>query len=58
LEDEIFQNLSRIPHAHVYRKKDIPPEYHYTNNRRIPAIILEPEEHYWISYNGSAGVSK
>ncbi|XP_045197523.2 bis(5'-adenosyl)-triphosphatase enpp4-like [Mercenaria mercenaria] len=56
LEDEVFKNLSRIPHAHVYRTKDIPRQYHYGNNRRIPMIIVEPEEHYWISFNGSAGV--
>ena len=58
LEDEIFQNLSRIPHARVYRRKDIPEEYHYKYNIRIPMIILEPEEHYWVSYNGSTGNGK
>lgn len=57
LEDEIFKNLSRIPNAHVYRRKDIPSHYHYSNNRRIPQIIVEPEEHYWISYNNSKGVA-
>lgn len=55
LEDEIFKNLSSIPHLHVYRKKDIPAEYHYRNNRRIDALLAEPDEHYWIKYNNSPG---
>lgn len=56
MEDEIYNNLSSVPHLHVYRKEEIPAAYHYTNNRRIDAILAEPDEHYWISSNNSRGV--
>ena len=58
MEDEIYNNLSSVPHLHVYRKEEIPAAYHYTNNRRIDAILAEPDEHYWISSNNSRGVRK
>lgn len=58
LEEEIYKNLTGIPHAHVYRRSEIPPQYHYMNNRRIPPIVLEPEEHYWVAYNNSNGTGK
>jgi len=58
LAKEIYSNLSGIPHTHVYYKHDIPREYHYTHNRRIAPIILEPEEHFWVSYNNSNGTGK
>ena len=44
--DIIYQNLTRNPIPHVrrvYRKEDIPDEYHWKNNRRIPPIFIDPE---------------
>lgn len=44
--EEIYQNLTRnqIPHVRrVFRKEDIPDEYHWKNNRRIPPIFIDPE---------------
>lgn len=56
-EDEIYKNLSSVPHLNVYKKDEIPAHYYYRNNRRIDAILAEPEEHYWISHNNSKGVA-
>lgn len=58
LIDEIYKNLSGIAHVHVYKKADIPAEYHFQHNRRIQEILVVPEEHYWVSYNNSNGSSK
>ena len=33
--DRIYTNLSAIPHYEVYRKSQIPNEYHYKDNIRI-----------------------
>lgn len=57
LGDEIIKNLTGVPHLRVYRREDIPADYHYTHNRRIPPILLEPDEHYWVCYNNSAHIS-
>lgn len=56
LKAEILKNLSSIPHVHVYRKQDIPNDYHYQNNRRIDPITVEPDEHYWVMYNNTPGI--
>ena len=44
--EEIYQNLTRNPIPHirkVFKKEDIPDEYHWKNNRRIPPIFIDPE---------------
>ena len=33
--DRIYTNLSRIPNYKVYKKSQIPKEYHYKDNIRI-----------------------
>ena len=33
--DQIYFNLSKIPHYEVYKKSQIPKEYHYQSNIRI-----------------------
>nr|KAG5708920.1 hypothetical protein BaRGS_009329 [Batillaria attramentaria] len=58
MEDSIYRNLSegaKKPGAHfqVYKKEDIPPQYHFTHNRRIMPIIVVAKENYSIAYNGS-----
>jgi len=47
------KNLSAVQHATVYRKADLPEEYHIKNNRRTAPIYVVPEEHYWCSYNNT-----
>lgn len=43
--DEIYDNLTKAknPHMTVYKKEDIPDEYHWKHNRRIPPIFINPE---------------
>ena len=46
MEEAIYRNLTRNPIPHVrkvFRKQDIPEEYHWKNNRRIPPIFIDPE---------------
>lgn len=31
----IYQNLSAVPNYQVYKKSQIPQEYHYQNNVRV-----------------------
>ncbi|CAF0945242.1 unnamed protein product [Didymodactylos carnosus] len=38
--DVIYENLTKIPHSVVYKKNDIPDNYHYKNNIRIGPILL------------------
>ena len=44
--DEIYTNLT-MPKSHkhlqVYKKAEIPQEYHWKHNRRIPPIFVEPD---------------
>ena len=54
--EEIYQNLTRnqIPHVRrVFRKEDIPNEYHWKNNRRIPPIFIDPEVGWLITSSRS-----
>lgn len=43
--DEIYRNLTSAnnPHITVYKKENIPDEYHWKHNRRIPPIFVDPE---------------
>lgn len=56
LGEEIIKNLSKINHLHVYRKEDIPDEFHYKHNRRIQPILVVTDEHYSLSHNASKEV--
>lgn len=38
--DEIRNNLTKIPNAKVYRKADIPAEYHYQTHEHIGDLII------------------
>ncbi|KAJ3046273.1 hypothetical protein HDV00_000086 [Rhizophlyctis rosea] len=46
-EDTIFEQLQKgseaSGHFRVWRRKDIPPEYHYSHTERIGPILLLPE---------------
>lgn len=51
-EDEIYKNLSAInEHVKVWKKSEIPPEYHYTNNKRIPPVLMAADEGWGIKEN-------
>ncbi|ELT97397.1 hypothetical protein CAPTEDRAFT_53527, partial [Capitella teleta] len=39
-EDAIYTKMSKVPNMSVYRKADIPAEYHYTFNRRISPLLF------------------
>lgn len=46
MEQAIYQNLTKNPIPHVrkvFRKEDIPEEYHWKTHRRIPPIFIDPE---------------
>ncbi|XP_013379790.1 ectonucleotide pyrophosphatase/phosphodiesterase family member 5-like [Lingula anatina] len=52
-EKEVYQNLSKAPHLHVYLKKDVPEDYHYKHNRRIQPIVVEPDLGWFFFPNSS-----
>lgn len=56
LEAEIIKNLSNVNHLHLYRKQDIPGDYHYKKGPRIDPIVAEPDEHYFIMYNNTPAI--
>ncbi|KAL9966252.1 hypothetical protein ACROYT_G024300 [Oculina patagonica] len=50
--DEIYNNLTKpkVPdHLTVYKKQDIPEEYHWKLNRRIPPIYVDPDVGWVVS---------
>ena len=55
--NEIYQNLTRtnISHMTVYKKQNIPEEYHWKHNRRIPPIFVDPDVG-WIVRTSRANV--
>ena len=44
-----YENLKNINGIDVYLKKDIPANYHFKNNSRIPEIIISPKMPYYIA---------
>lgn len=58
--DEIYNNLTKPntpEHLAVYKKADIPEEYHWKHNRRIPPIYVEPDVG-WILSKSNASARK
>jgi predicted AlkP superfamily pyrophosphatase or phosphodiesterase len=47
--DAIFTRLRSIPHARAYRRKTVPPRWHYTGNSRIAPVILLADEGWTIT---------
>ena len=47
-EEELYRNLSVIPHMRVYKKQDIPDRWHYKHNRRILPLLGVAEEGWMI----------
>ncbi|KAJ8041854.1 Ectonucleotide pyrophosphatase/phosphodiesterase family member 5 [Holothuria leucospilota] len=42
--DPLYQAMKKAPHISVYKKDEIPKEYHYRNNVRIPPIVAVADE--------------
>ncbi len=38
---------------HVYRKENMPPRYHFTENKRIPPVILVADDGWYLSTKNS-----
>ncbi|XP_015783288.1 bis(5'-adenosyl)-triphosphatase enpp4-like [Tetranychus urticae] len=52
-EEEVYQmfvSLAETNHFRVYKKDEIPEEYHYRYNRRIMPILLEADPGYEIAF--------
>ena len=43
-EEELYNNLSSLQHMKVFKKEEIPEEWHYKNNRRILPILAVANE--------------
>lgn len=43
-KEKIYNHLKNVSHIKVYKKEDIPVEYHYTNNRRIMPVLVVGDE--------------
>lgn len=54
--EEIYRNLSSANHPHmtVYKREDIPEEYHWKYNRRIPPVLVDPDVG-WVVRKSKAG---
>lgn len=50
---DLYKNLSSIDpkHIEVWMKNDIPPEYHYKNNRRVAPILMSAKQGWGIKEN-------
>ena len=46
--DELYKNLSAIPHLRTFKKQAIPDEWHYKHNRRILPILIVADEGWTI----------
>ena len=57
-EEAIYNSLSKVDHLHVYRKQDIPEEYHYKYNRRIMPIFVTADEGWYILENSSVTLQR
>ncbi|KAL5009956.1 hypothetical protein ScPMuIL_012261 [Solemya velum] len=54
-EEEVYDNFTNAhPNLHVYKKKDIPDEWHFKHNRRIQPLLLVADEGYSLRRNNSA----
>lgn len=50
-EDEVYTKLKDVEHLIVYKKQDIDPSFHYSDNRRIMPIIVSTVEGYRLCKN-------
>ena len=54
--DQVYEALAGAhPHLRVFRKEDIPPEWHYRGHRRIPPILGVADEGWSITTHAAFG---
>jgi hypothetical protein len=53
-EDDVYKKLQQVEHLTVYKKEDIPKEFHYSNSRRITPIVVTAALGFHICQNASA----
>ncbi|KAJ8026888.1 Bis(5'-adenosyl)-triphosphatase enpp4 [Holothuria leucospilota] len=51
--EEIVEMLSKVDHLSVYTKDTMPPKFHYTNNDRIPPILVMADVGWNVAQNRS-----
>ena len=51
--EELYKALQTVEHTTVYRKEEIPKEYHYSNNRRIMDLLLVADIGYTVGINST-----
>jgi len=50
--DAVYNQLKGFhQHAKVWKKNDIPDQFHYKHNDRIAPIIIMPEVGWWLVQN-------
>lgn len=49
--DDVYKNLTRIPHTQIYTQQNILPRYHYKNNSRIGNLIIIVDPGYELHRN-------
>lgn len=52
--DTIYETLKAVPRLIVYKKDDIPDEFHYRKNRRVQSIVVSVPEGYTLCLNKSS----
>lgn len=58
MEESIYANLSSVPNMNIYRKTEIPSEYKYTYNVRIPPLLLVAEPNYTFCLENCSSISE
>ncbi|KAL5106787.1 Bis 5'-adenosyl triphosphatase enpp4 [Taenia crassiceps] len=52
-EDALYERLKKLPNCDVYKKADIPDNYHFKNNSRIAPIVVLPHIGWMVQTNAS-----
>ena len=50
-EDEVYAKLKEVKNLIVYKREEVDPSFHYSNNRRIMPIIVSTFEGYRLCRN-------
>jgi hypothetical protein len=57
-ENIVYEKLSAIKNAKVYKKEEMPDRFHYKNNRRIAPIVLFADSEFRICDDEKCGELK
>ncbi|XP_064629010.1 ectonucleotide pyrophosphatase/phosphodiesterase family member 5-like isoform X2 [Lineus longissimus] len=52
-EDEVYKGFKKFHHLTVYKKDEIPKNYHYSKNERILPIVVVADEGWILSVKGN-----